>query len=937
MTKRMLIEATHPEETRVVVVDGKRLEEFDYESANKRQLKGNIYLAKVTRVEPSLQAAFVDYGGNRHGFLAFSEIHPDYYRIPVADREALLAEHAAMAAEDAASDAEEDLAANSRADLTMSADKDSDGDPANGENGEDESSVAEGEGDTLPLLSSPDRLAGPVLEDRGGAAEENGGDAHEADGDAAPEEDDTPDTLPPAEADAGNDAALDAASAVEPDAVPAAEVTEASAPAAPVETVGGDEAEEVRRRRSRPQRRYKIQEVIKRRQIMLVQVTKEERGNKGAALTTYLSLAGRYCVLMPNTGRGGGISRKITSAPDRKRLKSILEEFDIPDGMAVIVRTAGSERNKTELRRDYEYLIRLWDEIRELTLQSTAPTLIYEEASLIKRAIRDLYARDIDEVLVEGEEAYKAAKNFMRTLMPSHAKRVQLYKDPESHLLHRFQVENQLDAIHNPVVQLRSGGYIVINATEALVAIDVNSGRATRERNIEETALKTNVEAAEEIARQLRLRDLAGLIVIDFIDMEENRNNATVERRLKEAMRHDRARIQVGRISAFGLLELSRQRLRPSLIEASTEVCRYCRGSGHVRSTESTALHVLRAIEEEGSRSRSMALTAAMPAAVALYVLNNKRTALAEIEQRYGMRIVIAADEGLIPPEYRMDRVKTQLPLPEARQPISQPDVTADEDEDVGEAEGAEATAPAEVDDDAGGRRRPRRRRRRREDGRSADDEPAPLHQRQAPPVDDTAGDDAEDAAASDRGESEPDWQPGSDAAQDADSQRRRRRRGRRGGRRRRRGGDRPDSVSHELTDRPETASDGEPDSARLLRDGSPDAYATPAEDAPSAVGDRDESLEAANDAGLDPADDGRHARRPPPADVPVVPENWSAGAEVSATSRGHNGDLASPPESGGAERAAEGDAGPAVAPPPPTEERSPGPPRRGWWKRLIE
>src|SRR5215468_577425 len=681
MANKMLIDATHPEETRVVVLRGNRVEEFDFESAQRKQLRGNIYLAKVTRVEPSLQAAFVDYGGNRHGFLAFSEIHPDYYRIPVADREALLAEHAAMAAEDAASDAEEDLAANVRADLTTAGDKDPDGDPANGDNGEDESVIAESEGDALPLLSSPDRLAGPVVEDQGTAAEESGGPAPEADGDAAPEEDDPPYTPLTAEADAGNDAPMDAASAVEPDAVPAAEVAEASAPAAPVETVGGDEAEEVRRRRSRPQRRYKIQEVIKRRQIMLVQVTKEERGNKGAALTTYLSLAGRYCVLMPNTGRGGGISRKITSATDRKRLKSILEEFDIPDGMAVIVRTAGSERNKTELRRDYEYLVRLWDEIRQLTLQSTAPTLIYEEASLIKRAIRDLYARDIEEVLVEGDEAYKAAKNFMRTLMPSHAKRVQLYKDEASHLFHRFQVESQLDAIHNPVVNLRSGGYIVINSTEALVAIDVNSGRATRERNIEETALRTNQEAADEVARQLRLRDLAGLIVIDFIDMEENRNNAAVERRLKDAMRHDRARIQVGRISAFGLLELSRQRLRPSLIEASTEVCRHCRGTGHVRSTESTALHVLRAIEEEGIRNRSSALAITVPTAVALYVLNNKRTALAELEQRHNLRLTIGGDETLIPPDYRMERSKTPVTLPETRAPISQPDTVAADEE----------------------------------------------------------------------------------------------------------------------------------------------------------------------------------------------------------------------------------------------------------------
>src|SRR5215468_9027765 len=718
MANKMLIDATHPEETRVVVLRGNRVEEFDFESAQRKQLRGNIYLAKVTRVEPSLQAAFVDYGGNRHGFLAFSEIHPDYYRIPVADREALLAEHAAMAAEDAASDAEEDLAANVRADLTTAGDKDPDGDPANGDNGEDESVIAESEGDALPLLSSPDRLAGPVLEDQGTAAEESGGPAPEADGDAAPEEDDPPYTPLTAEADAGNDAPMDAASAVEPDAAPVAEVAEARAPATPVETVGGDEAEEVRRRRSRPQRRYKIQEVIKRRQIMLVQVTKEERGNKGAALTTYLSLAGRYCVLMPNTGRGGGISRKITSAPDRKRLKSILEEFDIPDGMAVIVRTAGSERNKTELRRDYEYLIRLWDEIRELTLQSTAPTLIYEEASLIKRAIRDLYARDIDEVLVEGDEAYKAAKNFMRTLMPSHAKRVQLYKDPEGHLLHRFQVENQLDAIHNPVVQLRSGGYIVINATEALVAIDVNSGRATRERNIEETALKTNVEAAEEIARQLRLRDLAGLIVIDFIDMEEHRNQIAVERRLKEALKNDRARIQVGRISAFGLLEMSRQRLRPSLVETSTQPCPHCGGTGFVRSTESTALYVLRSIEEEGMRRRSAEICVHVPTMVALYILNQKRDSLVQLEARYNLRVLIARDDALVPPAFRLERLRGYAPTETAvspAAPLTQAPAPEEEEEEIEEVAEISATEQ-EVDDERGRSRRRRRSRRHHEE-----------------------------------------------------------------------------------------------------------------------------------------------------------------------------------------------------------------------------
>ena len=788
MTKRMLIEATHPEETRVVVVDGKRLEEFDYESANKRQLKGNIYLAKVTRVEPSLQAAFVDYGGNRHGFLAFSEIHPDYYRIPVADREALLAEHAAMAAEDAASDAEEDLAANVRSDLATSAEVPETAGGAVDESNEpinDNDAATEGEesGEAVPLRMTSEKLLGPeIVQDDAAAI---AAPASESDGEA--------ETAGPPEA-----APMVAEREDREPAAAGGENAESAGRATSLETVGGDEAEDVRRRRSRPLRRYKIQEVIKRRQIMLIQVTKEERGNKGAALTTYLSLAGRYCVLMPNTGRGGGISRKITNATDRKRLKSLLEEFEIADGMAVIVRTAGSERNKTELRRDYEYLLRLWDEIRQLTLQSTAPTLIYEEASLIKRAIRDLYSRDIEEVLVEGEEAYKAAKNFMRTLMPSHAKRVQLYKDEASHLLHRFQVESQLDAIHNPVVGLRSGGYIVINSTEALVAIDVNSGRATRERNIEETALRTNIEAADEIARQLRLRDLAGLIVIDFIDMEENRNNAAVERRLKDAMRHDRARIQVGRISPFGLLELSRQRLRPSLIEASTEVCRFCRGTGHVRSTESTALHVLRAIEEEGIRNRSTALSIAVPTAVALYILNNKRAALAELEQRHNLRLTLGGDDSLIPPDYRMERSKVPIVAADVRAPVSQPDAFVEDDE-IAEEEDETSAPEAEVQESDGGRRRSRRRRRRRDDGRPRPAGEAPARFAQPGPDVGANGEEPDvEVSRSDGGAEAPVddaaavAEPASESqGQDGDMLRRRRRRGRRGGRRRRRGGER--------------------------------------------------------------------------------------------------------------------------------------------------
>ncbi|MBV8738916.1 MAG: Rne/Rng family ribonuclease [Alphaproteobacteria bacterium] len=546
-----------------------------------------------------------------------------------------------------------------------------------------------------------------------------------------------------------------------------------------IETLGGDEFEEVETQRSRVHRHYKIQEVIRRRQIMLVQVTKEERGNKGAALTTYLSLAGRYCVLMPNTARGGGVSRKITNLADRRRLKEILEELEIPEGMGVIVRTAGAERSKAEIKRDYEYLLRLWNEIRELTLRSTAPALIYEEGDLIKRSIRDLYTRDIDEVLVEGEEGYRTAKAFMKMLMPSHAKRVQPYRDPQIGLLHRFQVESQIDAIHSPVVQLRSGGYVVIDQTEALVAIDVNSGRATRERNIEETALRTNLEAAEEIARQLRLRDLAGLIVIDFIDMEEHRNQGAVERRLKEALRSDRARIQVGRISPFGLLEMSRQRLRSSLTEASTQPCPHCGGTGFIRSTESTALYVLRSIEEEGMRRRSAEVCVYVPTTVALYILNYKRESLAQLEARYGIHVLVARDDSLIPPAFRLERLRAIEPgetavavAPPLTQAFHVDEDKADEDlDEMTEIEDAEQ--PERDGDEERIRARRRRRRRRHEDDRN-----------RIPP---TSGDDEaeelpmpEVAITAREGEGE---QEGEE--EDGESERLRHRRGRRGGRRR--------------------------------------------------------------------------------------------------------------------------------------------------------
>jgi len=651
MTKRMLIDATHPEETRVALVDGNQLEDFDVEVSSRRQLKGNIYLAKVVRVEPSLQAAFVDYGGNRHGFLAFSEIHPDYYQIPVSDRE-------------------------------------------------------EGEAEAVEA-AEPDDAAS---EDAPEAAD----DADNGDNDAEPE----------------------------------------NGVGGAVETVGGDETDEVEashHRRTPSAKQYKIQEVIKRRQVLLIQVVKEERGNKGAALTTYMSLAGRYCVLMPNTARGGGISRKITNSADRKSLKAILSSLDVPHGMAVILRTAGIGRTKAEIKRDFEYLIRLWNNVRDLTLQSTAPTLVHEEGDIVRRSIRDLYSRDIEDIQVEGEEAYRAAKEFMKLLIPSHARKVKQYKDPSVPLFRNAGVENQLDAIHNPVVHLPAGGYLVINPTEALVSIDVNSGRSTKERNIEETAVKTNLEAADEVARQLRLRDLAGLVVIDFIDMDVNRNNSQVERRMKEALKHDRARIQVGRISPFGLLEMSRQRLRPSLIETSSEPCPHCGGTGIRRSTESTALVVLRAIDEEGANRRAAELTVHVPTSVALYILNHKRDALAELEAKYGMQVMLTNDDSLVPPDLRLERTKNQ------------------NGETISEMV---ANVRADVVEDANRKRKRRRR------GRKRDEDGAETQFDAAESTTVSADDEAEGASVA-RDSSE-------DGETGEDGKSKRRRRSRRGGRRRR-------------------------------------------------------------------------------------------------------------------------------------------------------
>ncbi len=752
MPKRMLIDASHPEETRVVVLDGNRVEEFDFEAASKRPLKGNIYLAKVTRVEPSLQAAFVEYGGNRQGFLAFSEIHPDYYQIPVADRMALLAAQAerAMAEDDDFDEIEV---------ATVSAKK-----PKPEEDGSHTvEHVEEASGDNEPAEASSQETF---------SAEESDEDDESSEGETA-EESEASDTdadetgsaegheleqSEQSESAAGVEGSASGEGFAEGEARSAEQPAEdaATGPEAIVRTEATGAPQPHRRRdqrdqkdRPRPPRRrqYKIQEVIKRRQIMLVQVVKEERGNKGASLTTFLSLAGRYCVLMPNTPRGGGISRKITSATDRKRLKAAAQSLELPEGMGLIIRTAGANRTKLEIKRDYEYLLRLWDTVRELTLKSNAPALVYEEGSLIKRAIRDLYNKDTSEILVDGEAGYRDAKDFMRMLMPSHAKNVKPYKEALP-LFQRHQVESQLDAMFSPLVTLRSGGYIVINQTEALVSIDVNSGKATREHSIEETAYKTNLEAADEIARQLRLRDLAGLVVIDFIDMEDAKNDRNVEKRLHNAVRGDRARIQIGKISQFGLLEMSRQRLRAGVVAGSTITCPHCNGQGIIRSTESAALRLLRALDEEGQRAPSANLTVKAPQDVTIYTLNQKRQEIARIEEAYNLGIAFVPTQTMMGGSFEIDRTSARAPVArpktgaisveagfQERHPeIAEPEVV--EEAEIGEEEEiSEAAAPREREpqaqrqpghhqpghqqqqaaqdgDGQGGRRRRRRRRR---------------------------------------------------------------------------------------------------------------------------------------------------------------------------------------------------------------------------------
>jgi ribonuclease E len=897
----MLIDATHPEETRVAVVDGTRLEEFDFEMAARRQIKSNIYLAKVTRVEPSLQAAFVEYGGNRHAFLPFPEIHPDYYRIPVGDRpirdepiyEEERRERRPRRSEGAGSSQNDESSGDEFHD---------DGETPVIENTvEAESSVA----------------ADPVIVDTTDAPD---GDDHQSS-----------DDQPSAEAATGEGG----------DAV------------AVIDTVGGDEVEDAQRRRRAQMPHYKIQEVIKRRQIMLIQVSKEERGNKGAAVTTFLSLPGRYCVLMPNTSRGGGVSRKIANPTDRKRMKELISDLEVPDGMSVILRTAGVERSKAEIKRDLEYLLRLWENIRTLTLESSAPALIYEEGNLVKRAIRDLYSKDIDQIEIAGEEGYRQAKDFMRMLMPSHAKRVQPYRDPTIPLFFRYQVETQIDLMHNPVAHLRSGGYIVINQTEALVSIDVNSGRSTRERNIEETALKTNLEAADEIARQLRLRDMGGLVVVDFIDMDEPRHDAQVERRIKEAMKNDRARIQIGRISPFGLLELSRQRLHPSLIETNFHTCAHCQGTGLVRSIESAALLVLRAIEEEGIKHRSAELAVTVAGNIALYVLNQKRGMLTDIEQRYGFSVRIFADDSLIAPEYRLERVKLKPPGSELPPPLNLTEIMAADDDDAEDevedtAEAETSPAPGRAEDGEGGeQRRKRRRSRRRRGGRS--DEPrrdAQGNEVQGNEVhgNDAQGEsnqaegfapqtvgenaDAEDGEGEDGSASE--FSAAPEGETPAEGAARRRRRGRRGGRSRPRRNDAGgfDAAPQSEDDSIPVSEDARPDSGEAVEF----AYNEPVADDVVHTESIVEAapIEEAPAVEAVPAKRARAPRRKKLAaeEVPAIqaepetqPEALSAPVEPEAVEPESVEPIAAEPEPV------------PVAKPYENVNQPPQEPRRGWWK----
>ncbi|GGF67972.1 ribonuclease E [Paracoccus acridae] len=877
MAKKMLIDATHAEETRVVVVDGTKVEEFDFETVNKRQISGNIYLAKVTRVEPSLQAAFVDYGGNRHGFLAFAEIHPDYYQIPAADRAALIAEERAYAEAQEAEEAARSSRRKPQAERAEAGDEVATADaPEADETGADEDRAQE---------------AGEARDTDTAEADGNGHD-HDHDGEAA--------------------------------------ASDASDKDEEIESVAEEDvAEEIRVQKKPRPRRYKIQEVIKVRQIMLVQVVKEERGNKGAALTTYLSLPGRYCVLMPNTARGGGISRKITNVADRKKLKDIASELDVPKGAGLIIRTAGSQRTRTEIRRDYEYLLRLWEQIRDLTFKSIAPAPIYEEGDLIKRVIRDLYNSEIDEVLVEGERGYRVAKDFMKMIMPTHGRAVQQYTD-QMPLFARYQVESYLAGMFNPVVQLKSGGYIVIGVTEALVAIDVNSGRATKEGSIEETALKTNLEAADEVARQLRLRDLAGLIVIDFIDMEERRNNAAVEKRMKDKLKSDRARIQVGRISGFGLMEMSRQRLRPGMLESTTQPCAHCHGTGLIRSDDSLALTILRAIEEEGTRKRSREVLVRAPVTVVNFLINQKREHIAGIEARYGLSVRLEADPALISPDFAIEKFKTATRnVPEVSASVLSVDADLmaqidDEDEDLPEeieaeaeieTEGDEGSETATAEDENGEGRSRRRRRRRRRKGERPEGESA------------EAGDESEEISGDVTDSAE---EPEAEEAE----QNGRRRRSR--SRSRRRGGDLPEAGGLpevvDLHDQPDERAESLPGLNARPEPQDPLAGASPAAEVPAT----DAATEEGEIVAL-----SEIAVEPQAAETPSSEEMARLQSEETVIAR----IVAEASEQDQAEEPA--DAAPDPTPDPATElapEPAPAPEpemaeadadrpkRRGWW-----
>jgi ribonuclease E len=966
MANKMLIDATHPEETRVVVLRGNRVEEFDFETAQRKQLRGNIYLAKVTRVEPSLQAAFVDYGGNRHGFLAFSEIHPDYYQIPVADRQALIDEEG-RAQRDAEDEADrrsrrhrgrgrpsparrdEEVVRSEVTETTPAVE------PSTGEETVPRAEAIEGPTLAQSLAETEADEAAVEAEDTEGPttvpeptfaaeppAQEPSVAAESAEPTEAPSDVHPPGAVEAEYSEAPATETADLAVGAAEDTGSVSETAESEertengeedeGAEEVVESVGGADAlEEVPDRAPRYRRQYKIQEVIKRRQVMLVQVVKEERGTKGAALTTYLSLAGRYSVLMPNTARGGGISRKITNGEDRTRLKEIAQELEVPEGMGVIVRTAGASRTKTEIKRDFEYLLRLWETVRDLTLKSTAPKLVYEEGSLVKRSIRDLYSKDIDEVIVAGPEAYHEAKDFMRMLMPSHAKNVKLYADTQP-LLSRYGVESQLDGMFSPVVQLRSGGYVVLNQAEALVAIDVNSGRATREHHIEDTALKTNLEAADEIARQLRLRDLAGLIVIDFIDMDENRNNRAVERRMKECLKQDRARIQVGRISHFGLLEMSRQRIRTSVLESSTEKCPYCGGSGHVRSVSSLALQVLRALEEQLIKGATHNLIARTRPDVTLYVLNQKRAHLRGLEERFAITITISADATLTAPQaFVIDRGEQVHTVEAAKALAAQYEPTAaplEEEDDLEEAgaaeteEGEAIAADATAEPGEGG---PRRRRRRRRHGRNGGE--ATAHA-QPPAYEEIAEDSGEPDAtaigarsANEDSEEVTEAGPGERSEPQRQGEPRRRRRGRRGGRRNR--------------------LDREGEAVPASHDGGPDApqpALTTAEELAAPPATEPELKEAVADLDAAPI---AAPPAPPPAPEPANAPPPQAAAPPAEEPPRRRSTVREPAPISGNQEASQ----PAPTPPPPpapqpviTElgesEHTNRPRRSGWWSR---